>query len=138
MAPIDLKASMGFSTSWPNTSFTSLLLERFWAKLTILLKNRKKIQIWLSLNLNMLKLDADNKSTLVQITHKIQSYICDAIGSNVESLNFSVGITDKRTDAWFRDFIIWKMDSGQWGVVWAGLWNKRVWADYEQLLRPFF
>ena len=23
-------------------------------------------------------------------------------------------------------------------LVWAGLWNKRVWADYEQLLRPVF
>ena len=23
-------------------------------------------------------------------------------------------------------------------MVWAGLWNKRVWADYEQLLRPVF
>ena len=25
-----------------------------------------------------------------------------------------------------------------WALVWAGLWNKRVWADYEQLLRPVF
>ena len=25
-----------------------------------------------------------------------------------------------------------------WAVVWAELWNKRVWADYEQLLRPVF
>ena len=46
--------------------------------------------------------------------------------------------TDKRTDVWSRDFIIWKINSGQWAVVWAGLWNKRVWADYEQLLRPVF
>ena len=23
-------------------------------------------------------------------------------------------------------------------MVWAGLWNKRVWADYEHLLRPIF
>ena len=23
-------------------------------------------------------------------------------------------------------------------MVWAGLWNKRVWADYEQLLRSVF
>ena len=37
-----------------------------------------------------------------------------------------------------RDFIIWKINSGLWAVVWAGLWNKRVWADYEQLLRPVF
>ena len=25
-----------------------------------------------------------------------------------------------------------------WAVVWAGLWNKRAWADYEQLLKPVF
>ena len=29
-------------------------------------------------------------------------------------------------------------NSGLWAMVWAGLWNKRVWADYEQLLRLFF
>ena len=46
--------------------------------------------------------------------------------------------TDKRTDVWSRDFIVWKINSGLWAVVWAGLWNKRVWADYEQLLRPVF
>ena len=44
--------------------------------------------------------------------------------------------TDKGTDVWSRDFIIWKINSELWAVVWAGLWNKRVWADYEQLLRP--
>ena len=49
-----------------------------------------------------------------------------------------VHTTDKRTDVWSRDFIIWKINSGLWAVVWAGLWNKRVWADYEQLLRPVF
>ena len=38
-------------------------------------------------------------------------------------------ITDKRTDVWSPDFIIWIIKA----VVWAGLWNKRVWADYEQL-----
>ena len=43
--------------------------------------------------------------------------------------------TDKRRDVWSRDFIIWKINSGLWAVVLAGLWNKRVWADYEQLLR---
>ena len=25
-----------------------------------------------------------------------------------------------------------------WAFVWAGLCKKRVWADYEQLLRPIF
>ena len=34
--------------------------------------------------------------------------------------------TDKKTDVWSRDFIIWKINSGLWAVVWAGLWNKRV------------
>ena len=46
--------------------------------------------------------------------------------------------TDRRTDVWSRDFIIWKINSWQWAVVWAGLWNKRAWADYEQLLRLIF
>ena len=46
--------------------------------------------------------------------------------------------TDKITDVWSRDFIIWKINSGLWAVVWAGLWEKRVWADYEQLLMPVF
>ena len=50
----------------------------------------------------------------------------------------SITITDKRTDVWSRDFIIWKINSGLWSVVWAGLWNKRVWADYERILRAFF
>ena len=50
----------------------------------------------------------------------------------------AVGTKDKRTDVWSRDFIIWKINSGLWAVVWAGLWNKRVWADYDQLLRPVF
>ena len=27
----------------------------------------------------------------------------------------------------------WKINSGLWAVVWAGLWEKRGWADYEHL-----
>ena len=46
--------------------------------------------------------------------------------------------TDKRTDVSSRNFIIWKINSGLWAVVWDGLWNKRVWADYEQLLMLHF
>ena len=46
--------------------------------------------------------------------------------------------TDKRTDVWSRDFIKWKINFGLWAVTWAGQWEKRVWADYEQLLRPVF
>ena len=38
--------------------------------------------------------------------------------------------TEKRTDVWSRDFKIWKINSG--------LWNKRVWADYEQIWGLFF
>ena len=37
-----------------------------------------------------------------------------------------------------ENFMIWKINSELWAVVWAGLWEKRVWADYEQLLRPGF
>jgi hypothetical protein len=29
--------------------------------------------------------------------------------------------TDKRTDVWSRDFIIWKINFGLWAVAWAGL-----------------
>ena len=29
--------------------------------------------------------------------------------------------TDKRTDVWSQDFIIWKINSGLWAVAWAGL-----------------
>ena len=43
--------------------------------------------------------------------------------------------TDKRTDVWSRNFMIWKMDFGLWAVVWAGLWKKGVgpiiWAFFE-------
>ena len=46
--------------------------------------------------------------------------------------------TDKRTDVWSRDFMIWRIIFGLWAVAWAGQWEKRVWADYEQLLRPIF
>jgi hypothetical protein len=47
-------------------------------------------------------------------------------------------LTDKTTDVWSRDLMIWKINFGLGAVAWAGLWNKRVWADYEQLLRPAF
>ena len=47
-------------------------------------------------------------------------------------------ITDKRTDVWSRDFMTWKINSGLWAVALAGLWEKMVWANYEQLLRLVF
>ena len=28
--------------------------------------------------------------------------------------------TDKRTDVWSRDFLIWKINFGLWAVAWAG------------------
>ena len=46
--------------------------------------------------------------------------------------------TDKRTDVWSRNFLIWKINFGLWAVAWAGLWEERVWAKYEQLLRSVF
>ena len=49
--------------------------------------------------------------------------------SSIKTLNS----TDKRTD-----FMIWRINFELWAVAWAGLWEKRVWADYEQLLRPDF
>ena len=43
----------------------------------------------------------------------------------------TVEFTDKRTDVWSRDFMIWIINFGLWAVAWAGQWEKRVWADYE-------
>ena len=64
---------------------------------------------------------------------------------NIFSKNYSTffflklaKITDKRTDVWSQDFMIWKINFGLWAVVWAGQWEKRVWTDYEQLLRTVF
>ena len=46
--------------------------------------------------------------------------------------------TDKRTDVWSRNFITWKINFGLWAVAWAGLWEKGVWADSEQLFWVVF
>ena len=46
--------------------------------------------------------------------------------------------TDKRTDVWSRNFMIWKIDFGLWAVAWAGPWEKGVWADSEQLFWVVF
>ena len=48
--------------------------------------------------------------------------------------------TDKRTDVWSRDFMIWKIKFGLWAVGCDLGWTvgKKVWADFEQLLRPVF
>ena len=35
-----------------------------------------------------------------------------------------VVITDKRTDVWSQDFLIWKINFGLWAVAWAGQWEK--------------
>ena len=81
---------------------------------------------------------------MIKVHNWTTSKVCVQL-AKVVTLNYqqlysisSATTTDKRTDVWSRDFIIWKINSGQWAVVWAGLWNKRVWADYEQFLRPFF
>ena len=34
--------------------------------------------------------------------------------------------------------MIWRINFGLWAVAWAGQWEKRIWADYEQLLSPVF
>jgi hypothetical protein len=46
--------------------------------------------------------------------------------------------TDKRTDVWSRNFMIWKIDFGLLAVAWAGPWEKGVWADSEQLFWVVF
>ena len=37
-----------------------------------------------------------------------------------------------------RNFIIWKINFGLWADAWAGLWEKGVWADSEQLFWVVF
>ena len=41
--------------------------------------------------------------------------------------------TDKRTDVWSQNFITWKINFGLLAVALAGLWEKGVWVDSEQL-----
>ena len=49
-----------------------------------------------------------------------------------------VNFTDKRTDVWSRNFLIWEINFGLWAVAWARPWEKGVWADSEQLFWVFF
>ena len=46
--------------------------------------------------------------------------------------------TDKRTDVWSRNILIWEINFGLWAVAWVGLWEKGVWADSEQLFLMVF
>ena len=46
--------------------------------------------------------------------------------------------TDKRTDVWSRNFLIWEINFGLWAVAWARPWEKGVWADSEQLFWVVF
>ena len=46
--------------------------------------------------------------------------------------------TDKRTDVWSRNFLIWEINFGLWAVALAGPWEKGVWANSEQLFWVFF
>ena len=80
--------------------------------------------------------------TLVRLISNLNYIICNWKIDFCRSFEFEKKIklalvwmsnicTDKRTDVWSWDFIIWKIDLAFWAVVWAGLWNKRVWADFE-------
>ena len=51
------------------------------------------------------------------------------------NIKIKLETTDKRTDTWWDIFMIWKIDFGC-GLGWAV--GKKVWADYEQLLREVF
>ena len=94
----------------------------------IVVISKWNIECRLSYYYNYFKKDRNFKSAL---------YFCyQALACSQQSTIITP--TDKRTDVWSRDFMIWKINSGLWAVVWAGLWNKRVWADYEQLFRPVF
>ena len=59
-------------------------------------------------------------------------------GRSVNLISTQGKLLPTTTDVWSREFIMWKINFGLWAMVWAGLWNERVWADYEQLFRPVF
>jgi hypothetical protein len=46
--------------------------------------------------------------------------------------------TDKRTDAWWDIFMIWKIDFGLLAVGWAGLWNKKFGPIMSNFWGRFF
>ena len=71
----------------------------------------------------------------VTVTSKQQSSDVKFLDSLIQK---QIVVTDKRTDVWSRDFMIWKINFELWAVARGGLWHKRVWADYEQLLRTVF
>ena len=54
------------------------------------------------------------------------------------SVKVTLSHTDKRTDVWSQNFLIWETILGLWAVAWAGLWEKEVWADSEQLFGVVF
>ena len=37
----------------------------------------------------------------------------------------NISTTDKRTDVWSRDFMIWRINFGLWAVAWDGQWGKK-------------
>ena len=46
--------------------------------------------------------------------------------------------TDKRTDVWSQDFMIWRIDFGLWAVAWAGHWEKGSGPIMSNFWGPFF
>ena len=52
---------------------------------------------------------------------KIKFFMCPLFPNFVTKKSSPCPSTDKRTDVWSRDFIIGKINSGQWAEGWAGL-----------------
>ena len=71
-----------------------------------------------------------------QILSQCPSLSLIALNIQITAVLSKGHITDKRTDAWSWDFIIWKNNSGLWAVAWARLWEKR--PIMSNFWGPFF
>ena len=69
---------------------------------------------------------------------KIKFFMCPLFPNFVAKKSSPCPSTDKRTDVWSRDFLKWKINSGQWAEGWAGLWKKGVGPIMSNFRGPFF
>ena len=84
------------------------------------------------MNINALLSEYDIRTNLIASLTRI--FFCSVFNSkSCKDYN-----TDERTDVWSRNFITWKINFGLWAVAWAGLMEKGVWANSEQLFWVVF
>ena len=103
----------------------------------------KSLFFWKSHANGNLTLDLNDDFFWFKFTNQSHVNIWEAykISSDKQLMVSDIGFwskekgTDKRTDLWSQDFIIWKINSGQW----AGLdWKKRFGPIVRNFWGPFF